>query len=152
RPFDYDGVNNLMIDFSFNNATSSTFIDGQCRFSTASQARTVYSGSYNSYGDPLTWAGTGPPFPSSIPPFPNIRLTSSETIGLTPATTGNFVNGVWTGNVFLGASGNTIRLQADDGQEHVGDSNPFNIPPAPDLSLAVNYSPRPVLEGQVLVY
>jgi uncharacterized repeat protein (TIGR01451 family) len=71
---------------------------------------------------------------------------------VSPATSGGFVNGVWTGTVAVLASGTSLRLHADDGQEHVGDGNPFTVAPAPDLSVAMTYSPRPVLEGQTLTF
>ena len=48
-------------------------------------------------------------------------------VGISPTNTGSFVNGVWTGNVTVLDVATNMVLQADDGSEHTGDSNPFNV-------------------------
>lgn len=71
-PFDYDGVNNLMVDISFNNTSWTT--DGQCRYTTASATRSLYFRTDSGYGDPLTWSGTNPP-PGATTAVTNVKLT-----------------------------------------------------------------------------
>jgi len=70
-PFDYNGVDNLMVDFSFNNSSNAS--DGYCRFSTPGGNRTVYYRTDGVYGDPLEWWGASPT-PRLINRVPNIRL------------------------------------------------------------------------------
>ena len=48
-------------------------------------------------------------------------------IPITPNVSGSFVNGVWTGNVTVNGPGNDVRLYADDGLGHTGDSNTFDV-------------------------
>ena len=57
--FDYDGNDNLMVDFSFNNSSSST--SGSCAASTIDASRSVYAYSNSTSGDPLNWSGTTSP-------------------------------------------------------------------------------------------
>ncbi len=56
-PFYYDGVNNLMVDISFDNSEASTGANGVCQYTALSDARMVYATGTN-LGDPLTWSGT----------------------------------------------------------------------------------------------
>jgi hypothetical protein len=80
-PFDYDGVSNLMVDFSFNNTVTGS--DGYCSGSSTTTNRTVYVYTNTAYGDPLTWSGTSAPTPNSTANVPNIRLFSAGTVPLT---------------------------------------------------------------------
>lgn len=57
-PFTYNGTDNLMVDFSFNNTSYTT--DGECRYTTDTSFRTLYLQTDSAYGDPLTWSGTSP--------------------------------------------------------------------------------------------
>ena len=70
-PFQYNGSDNVMIDFSFNNSTWSS--SGNCRYSTPGGNRTVYYTTDSGYGDPLAWSGTTPAL-ISTDYVPNIRL------------------------------------------------------------------------------
>ena len=51
-PFAYDGVSNLMVDFSFNDSSYSSY--GYTYDTYATQTRELYYYTDNSYGDPLT--------------------------------------------------------------------------------------------------
>ncbi len=54
-PFDYNGTQNLMIDFSFNNTTKSS-TDGACMIYPTSTTRSMILGATdNTHGNPLTW-------------------------------------------------------------------------------------------------
>jgi hypothetical protein len=48
-------------------------------------------------------------------------------IGLSPATTDAFVDGVWMGTVEVSGQATNVALLADDGNGHTGLSNPFDV-------------------------
>ncbi len=124
-PFAYDGVNNLMVDFSFNNETWSA--NGLCRSSAPGGNRTVSYRSDSVDGDPLTWSGATPAGVLSTY-VPNIRLGAPDIpVAISPTTSGTFVNGVWTGSVTVPGIATGMALRADDGNGHFGDSNVFNV-------------------------
>ena len=95
-PFDYDGTSNLLVDFSFNNTSYTS--DGQCRYSTPGDNRTIYYRTDSGFGDPLLWSGTSSPIPSVSTNVPNLMLTldaSGPTVtSITPnsGTTGTIVD------------------------------------------------------------
>lgn len=131
-PFDYDGVRNLMIDFSYNNSTYTT--DGEARYTTTPNNRTLHYRSDSDYGDPLNWSGTGSPTiptPDAIARVPNIKLITGPTVIVTPSITGTFLNGVWTGLVTVDQSAVGVRLRASDTAGHTALSNPFDTTNSP---------------------
>ncbi|EDY18001.1 peptidase M36 fungalysin [Chthoniobacter flavus Ellin428] len=124
-PFAYDGVSNLLIDFSHNATTTAGF--GVCNATTSTRNGYWYQGSGNP--DPLTWSGTTPA-PSSTTGVPNVQLGiggSSGATAVSPSTTGSFVNGVWTGNISIPQTAVHTVLRANDGSGHTGDSNAFDV-------------------------
>jgi uncharacterized repeat protein (TIGR01451 family) len=48
-------------------------------------------------------------------------------IAMSPSTIGPFINGVWSGLVSALQQGTNVHLEVDDGQNHTGASNPFDI-------------------------
>jgi len=73
-PFDYDGVSNLMVDFSHNNTSATT--SGMCLVTTTQDCRTSFARSNSESDDPLAWSGATPTtsnLPLSL--IPNVRLT-----------------------------------------------------------------------------
>ncbi|MCP4258588.1 MAG: hypothetical protein GY774_13975 [Planctomycetes bacterium] len=54
-PFAYNGIDNLMVDFSFNNDTNSSH--GLCRVSSPGGKRSAIAYSNDELGDPLDWQG-----------------------------------------------------------------------------------------------
>jgi hypothetical protein len=136
-PFDYNGTNHLMVDFSFNNRSFYGAAYGYCRYTTASQSRVFYyDQSGNAYGDPLLWSGNMTPmgFPSTS--IPNIRFMTGGPVTIAPTASGAFENGVWSGSVSVLETGDDIALSARDGSGHAGESNPFSVvlsPPPPWL-------------------
>ncbi len=48
-------------------------------------------------------------------------------VPLTPTITGSFSGGIWTGNVTVTQAAAQVRLRADDGTGHTGDSNAVNV-------------------------
>ncbi len=127
-PFSYDGVNNLMIDFSFNNTSYTS--DGLCQYSTPGGNRSVYYRTDSGYGDPLTWSGTTPTA-SLTANVPNIKLggVNYTPVSITPTLSGSFTNGVWTGTITVLETAEGLLLRADDGNDKTGDSNLFNVIP-----------------------
>lgn len=66
-PFEYNGTDNLMVDFSLNNSSTST--PGSCRATDSGTVRTAIKSSDS--GDPLDWTGSA----SGTSNVPNIKLT-----------------------------------------------------------------------------
>lgn len=127
-PFDYNGTNHLMVDFSFNNLNFFGAAYGYCRYTTASQNRLFYyDQSGNTYGDPLSWSGNMSPmgFPNTA--IPNLRFMTGGPVAIDQATSGSFANGVWTDTISVLETGSDIALAARDGSAHSGESNPFNV-------------------------
>jgi uncharacterized repeat protein (TIGR01451 family) len=150
-PFDFNGVDNLMIDFSFNNGSYSN--DGATRSTDTALNRSLYFRTDSGFGDPLTWTGNTSPAPSVIARIPNVRLLSSiSAIALSPTNSGTFVNGLWTGNLTLQQLATNLTLRADDGNGHNGISGAFQVLVQNDLSVVVSDSPDPVSVGANLTY
>jgi subtilisin family serine protease len=72
-PFNYNGTDNLMIDFSFNN-TYRTLNNGRCRYSTPGANRSIYAYSNSYFGDPLDWSQSYSPATYYSGNVPNVRL------------------------------------------------------------------------------
>jgi len=124
-PFEYDGVSNLMIDLSYNNSDSAE--DGKCLWGYAEGVRTIYGSSNSEHGDPLTWSGAEGPVPQRSDLLLNVVLVVSEQVPVSPAVSGEFDDGVWTGQVSVPDTYPEMFLRADDGQGHVGYSSLFTV-------------------------
>lgn len=128
-PFEYNGTDNLMVDFSFNCAYWS-YYDGECQCSAVSANRTITCQADSGYGDPLTWAGAWPS-PYAEANIPNIQLGaiagSFVPVAISPETTSAFTSGVWRGAITIGAETADLFLRAEDDQGHRGDSVYFNV-------------------------
>lgn len=72
-PFEYNGSDNLLVDFSHNNSSSSTY--GMCKSSAPGGTRSAYARSNSGYGAPLDWSGTTSPTVSGTTSIPNVKLT-----------------------------------------------------------------------------
>jgi hypothetical protein len=129
-PFDYNGTDNLMIDFSYNNAGYTT--NGLVRATIGSAGRALVGRSDSADGDPLDWSGTSPA-PASTNRAPNIRLLAGGAIAMSPTATANFTNGVWAGPITVEEIATGVRLRATSGAAS-GDSALFDVagdpPPA----------------------
>ncbi len=149
-PFDYDGTNSLMIDFSFYNST--TYGSGTSRCTARSAVRTLYYYT-SSYGNPLTWNGSSPsPYATSYTPNLQLIRAPGQIIPLTPALTGTFTNGVWAGSLTALEVATNVLLRASDGNGHVGNSGTFVVGWYDDVGIAVAASPDPVAVGANLTY
>jgi len=127
-PFEYSGVRNLMVDFSFNNDSYSS--DGLCRFTPSYYPGSITYASDSLDGDPLTWSGSNPT-PVLSYNMPNIvwGVKSLDRFpgSIIPTETGPFVNGVWNGMVTVHEAVSNLVLRADDGLSYEGESNPFDV-------------------------
>jgi len=144
-PFEYDGAQNLMIDFSFNNLPWEYEYDGFCFASTDGTVRTIYFRSDSQDGDPLTWTGALP-VPETDTYFPDIMLSTAggTPVWVSPAESGNFVGGIWTGQITVHEPATGMRLGADSGIGYSGDSNAFDVLPLTH-TLNVQSTPTGVL-------
>ena len=121
-PFDYDGATNLMVDVSYN---SSTYISsGSSKGTTTTATRTLWINT-SGQADPLTWSGTTPT-PGTSTGVLNLRLNIQHPAVLTPAVSGAFVNGVWSGNATFATTATDVAIQATSGSA-LGFSNTFTV-------------------------
>ena len=141
-PFDYNGVNNLMVDFSFS-SSSFVFDSCYCANTPVSAVRSLMAQAGGAYGNPLAWSGTSNPSPQGFAAVPNLSLAWNA-IGLSPTSTGSFTNGVWSGNLTLAGLGTNVVLQAVDAVGHSGMANPLTLLGTNDLALFVSATPNPV--------
>lgn len=139
-PFDYNGTDNLLVDFSHNNTSYTS--SGTVRFTAATARRAIYYYSDSVNGDPLGWSGTTPTPITSVN-VPNLRLTfasAPQRVPIQPATTGNFVGGVWSGQVAVAFAGDNLRLVATAAGGITGQSHAFSVVapgPLPTTSVTV---------------
>lgn len=73
NPFEYDGIQNLMIDFSFNNSSWQN-PGGKVYWTGTPAKRTIYAYSDSNHGDPLNWPSSGNPTVHSINNIINLKL------------------------------------------------------------------------------
>jgi uncharacterized repeat protein (TIGR01451 family) len=71
---------------------------------------------------------------------------------MTPLSSGIFTNGVWAGNITSKEIGTSFLLMADDGNGHVGFSNPFGVYQTNDLALTLSFSPSVPVVGSNIIY
>jgi hypothetical protein len=72
-PFEYNGIDNLLIDFSHNNNSATE--NGECRVSNSGQKRSVYACSNSTGNDPLNWPLSPSPIMHISSYVPNVKLT-----------------------------------------------------------------------------
>lgn len=147
-PFYYDGVKNLLVDFSFNNSATQSPVYSTC--TNASTLRTMYFATNSAPSDPLLWSGTNPT-PSRTIAVPNLRVLRSTPITVTPASSGSFTGGTWTGSFQIPISASGVYIVADDGNGHTGYSNQFDTGDS-DLQVSIIDDPDPVDAGAILTY
>jgi hypothetical protein len=133
-PFEYNGTDNLMVDFSFDNASYSS--DGACLCSATPETRSVYFESDSAFGDPLTWSAATAPPPLATNLVPNLRLLIGPGLNVTPSVLGPFVNGVWTGDVTVAEPVAAMRLRVADMTDRQTLSSVFAVEPDPDPAVS----------------
>lgn len=72
-PFEYNGSDNLLVDFSHNNTSYTS--NGDCTSSSPGGTRSAYAYSDSVYGDPLNWSGTSSPTVYGSSKVPDIQLS-----------------------------------------------------------------------------
>jgi len=123
-PFVYNGTDNLLVDFSYNNNTWSS--SGNCWSTSVSTNRSLYYRTDSGFGDPLTWSGTTP-FGTITNTVPAMRIDRIDLVPIAPQETGPFVNGVWTGNLTVSECGSNVVLIAQSPTGHQAQSNPIDV-------------------------
>lgn len=119
EPFEYDGVNSLMVDFSFNNDGFAE--SGYCRASEADEAVSVTFERDDDEEGPLAWEGRMPP-PQPSFYYPNLRFGPPPVpveVTVQPSNLSGFAEGRWEGMVAVMETNRQVRLQAAD-PEHAG--------------------------------
>ena len=123
-PFDYDGVANLMVDFSFHDGHFSN--DGLCLASATTTVRSLAFRTDGAFGDPLQWSG-GVPTPVTAKMAPNVRFSIGTPVLVTPVISGNFTDGIWSGEISLLSAAADVVVLARDNSGHVGKSSLIQI-------------------------
>ncbi|HUU69891.1 MAG TPA: dockerin type I repeat-containing protein [Planctomycetota bacterium] len=137
-PFVYDGIQNLMIDFSFNN--SSTTSNVYCGRTTTSDYRLLYyRTSTSTYGDPLLWSGTSSPTPSRVPYQLNIKL-NCLTLPASPLSV-TFSAGRWSGDATVLEAAENAFLTAIHQSGAQGRTNYFDVLPPRQAPPVMNAEP-----------
>ena len=129
-PFDYDGTNSLLVDFSFNNASYS--VSGLVRSTVTPQSRALVFQTDSAFGDPLAWDASNAPPPVMVDRIPNTRVLFETPVSVTPSAPVAFVNGVWTGPIQIHEAWTDLFLRADDGNGRIAEGNSFAIDSAVD--------------------
>jgi uncharacterized repeat protein (TIGR01451 family) len=149
-PFQFNGVDNLLVDFSFNNGSYTA--DGTTRSTETVLNRSLFYRTDSGSGDPLNWAGVDPQ-PSIAARVPYITLLGSRgSIAMAPTTTAAFSNGLWTGNVVVQDTGTNLVLVADDGDGHKGSSQAFTVLVRDDVGISMVDTTDPAPVGAPLTY
>jgi sugar lactone lactonase YvrE len=65
-------------------------------------------------------------------------LDSTNGVAVSPALSGNFVQGYWTGAVVISQTATNLVLRAGDGFGHFGIANPINVVALPPLNLQIS--------------
>ncbi|NQU44014.1 S8 family serine peptidase [bacterium] len=126
-PFDYNGVDNLLIDFSHNNPSGVWgYIAGEVRCTTTPDPRVMHYRTDSEHGDPLAWDRDLVPF-SILCDIPNIFLTVSGQIPLSGQRTVTLRKGYWNGLLTIPEVGDPITVSAADKEGRTGSTNVFVV-------------------------
>ncbi|MCG3147103.1 MAG: hypothetical protein PCFJNLEI_00540 [Verrucomicrobiae bacterium] len=124
-PFDYNGTDSLLVDFSYNDTTTISGLD--CRAGLiAGGPRTLFARVNSTVGDPLNWAANSPAG-TLTNRVPGIRLVAGTSLPVTPQFSGSFTAGTWAGNLTLSNTATNIYLYAADALGHSGTSAVFQV-------------------------
>lgn len=122
--FYYNGSDNLMVDFSFNNTSHTR--DGYSLYTPVSAKRTLYYKANGIYGDPLIWSRTTPR-PNLSASIPNLLLQFAGPATIIPTQTTSFVSGLWRGKITIPIPASSVLLSATDNAGHTGNSSAFVV-------------------------
>ena len=130
-PFEYNGTDNLMVDFSFDNSTNYP----RWANSNAGESavpRTLIGTSTNEHGSPLDWSATNGPASELSTTFPIFRIgppAYGATVSASPSNITEFTNGIWTGELLFQGTAKRMRLRA------TVDSNFYWTATVPDFAV-----------------
>ena len=126
-PFDWNGTNNLMVDFSFSNSDSFFLESGEAFATGTIDARSISAESFALVdGDPLNWFGRTP-LPELDFQVPDLRCSGITRVPIIPARSGLFAGGKWTGSISLNQVTSNVTLRASDALGHSGTAGPLNV-------------------------
>ncbi len=91
-------------------------------------------------------------FNATVTNFSATVALSGNPLAVSPASSGNFSNGVWMGNMTMLAIGANVQLMADDRDGHAGSGNGFDVFGAGDVSLSLSASPGPISTNSPFMY
>jgi uncharacterized repeat protein (TIGR01451 family) len=100
------------------------------------------------------YSSPGDSFPTNVDSaqWYMVDLRYSPAAAITPTASGSFSSGTWAGNVTALELGTNFILMADDGNGHLGFSNPFGVYQTNDLALTLASSPAVPLVWTNIVY
>lgn len=130
-PFLYNGTDNLMIDFSFNNSASLQYVYNY--HSIAPTNRSIYYRCNSTAGDPLNWSGSSPAPVKSVL-VPNLKLNIRPLLEISPSVSGSFSNGKWDGSMTCLEGATNIVMMAMNGYS-LGYSVAFDVLPAAPVTI-----------------
>ncbi len=133
-PYEYNGNDNIMVDFSFSmpNAFPVNIIT-RAGIPQAGINRTIYQSALNEsgLGLPTLWQGTTNPTPLITDKVPNIILHTQRdvttAVAVTPDTLSGFVGGVWTGELTVAEIAENAIIRANLILATTSDSNYFDV-------------------------
>jgi uncharacterized repeat protein (TIGR01451 family) len=131
-PFQYDGTNNLMVDFSFDNSSSSA--NGECFSTETKSVRSLFFQTDSAFGSPLDWSGTNSPPPSPASQTPDIQLVMEDPAPMASANPVQFTQGAWSGPITITLPITNVFLRVTDSTGHVGIGNNFAVDSSTDLN------------------
>ncbi len=87
-----------------------------------------------------SWAGLGDGFPNGLDSgqyLVDLRYgTDVKSVPFSPAVSGTFTSGTWSGNMAVLQAATNVMLEASAGTYTYGFSNPFNVPGTPRLAIS----------------
>ena len=124
-PFEYNGVDPLMAEFSFSNTGLSK--DGLCRATATKQTRVLGYRSDGAFGDPLTWSEFSAPPPLAIEAVPNVRFSLETPVAIAGGLDVGFTDGSWSEPINFLEAAPDVFLFASDAQGHTGRSSLMQV-------------------------
>jgi uncharacterized repeat protein (TIGR01451 family) len=129
-PFDYNGTNSLLADFSFNDVSFT--VSGLVRSTITPQRRALVFQTDSAFGDPLRWDGSSAPPPLLVDRIPNLEVQFETPVNLSPAEPVTVTNGIWIGPVTVHEPWRNLFLRASDGDGRIAEGNTFDVESSAD--------------------
>jgi uncharacterized repeat protein (TIGR01451 family) len=79
-------------------------------------------------------------------------IGTNQPISITPVSSDNFTNGLWSGMITVLQPGQSVVLNSDDGSGRTSSSNPFDVIAPNDIGLTGQSVPNPVALGANVTY